>query len=123
MIGIIPPEKQRITPCAVKETWVGKYLSGTSIKIFLDLFEFDIFTHYIVCFNTNLQTCNKYYHKILLIFTFSDPTQLDLTKAKNRIKENLRRQFTSILPQAQKKISRYNDRDRGPIRVNYSKTF
>lgn len=24
MIGIIPPEKQRITPCAVKETWVGK---------------------------------------------------------------------------------------------------
>ncbi|KAL5254058.1 hypothetical protein ACHWQZ_G013724 [Mnemiopsis leidyi] len=68
MIGIIPPEKQRITPCAVKETWV-------------------------------------------------DPTQLDLTKAKNRIKENLKRQFTSILPQAQKKISRYNDRDRGPIRV------
>lgn len=68
MIGIIPPEKQRITPCAVKETWV-------------------------------------------------DPTQLDLTKAKTRIKENLKRQFTSILPQAQKKISRYNDRDRGPIRV------
>ena len=23
MIGIVPPEKQKIFPCAVKETWVG----------------------------------------------------------------------------------------------------
>ena len=52
-----------------------------------------------------------------------DPTQLDLTKAKNRIKENLKRQFTSILPQAQKKISRFNDRDRGPIRVSQITIF
>ena len=61
--------------------------------------------------------------KFLLILIFSDPTQLDLEKAKARIKENLKRQFTLILPQTQKKISRYNDRDRGPIRVNYSNTF
>ena len=52
MIGIIPPEKQRITPCAVKETWVGKYFIGTSINILLDLFEFDIVVHYTVCFKT-----------------------------------------------------------------------
>ena len=33
VIGINPPEKKKLEPCAVKETWVGKYLSQLTLLL------------------------------------------------------------------------------------------